>query len=224
MQIPGKMLDESGACIMLYKIKSLFIDALINTIIAHPGFMETKLFLNAMKIFPEMISSNYETSIVKGGGNYDEVIRNGLMSIQYKPERILDICTGTGIASFIANEVFPDSRIVAIDQSESMIKIAQNKADEIGLSLIDFRIGNAVQLLESDNSFDLIITSNAPIYLSEITRVLMPGGLFFISLSFGGQSIVKMEKKVTQFFGNYGLTLLDLKNVGKGVYIISEKK
>jgi len=48
--------------------------------------------------------------------------------------------------------------------------------------------------------------------------------IFFIALSFGGQTIVKMEKKVSRFFGNYGLKLLDLKNMGKGVFISSEKK
>ncbi len=208
---------------MLIKIKTFFLDLFIKTMVTHPGFMESKLFLMVMKIFPEMISSHYDASVVKEGGHYQEVIRAGMMSIQSQPQRILDLCAGTGVTSFIANQVFPETKIVSIDQSVGMIKIARSKADKMGLSLIEFKLGNAMQLTEPDNSFDLVITSNAPVYLSEVARVLMPCGKFMMAFFFGGVSFVKLEKNISQSLGRYGLRLLELKNVDKGAFIISEK-
>jgi ubiquinone/menaquinone biosynthesis C-methylase UbiE len=145
------------------------------------------------------------------------------MSIQNAPRRILDLCTGTGVATFIASQVFPEAKIVAVDQSEGMLKIAQAKADKTGLSSIEFKLGNVMQLAEPDASFDMVISSNAPVYLSEIARVLTPGGIFMTAFFFGGLSFVKLEKEISALLGKHGLRLLALQSVGEGVYILSEK-
>lgn len=208
---------------MPIKNHATIMDLLVKTMVTHPGFMESGLFRQIMKTFPEMISARYDASVVKGEGNYQDVIRAGLLSIQTQPQKILDLCTGTGVASFIATQVFPETKIVAIDQSQGMLKVAQGKAAEMGVSLIEFKLGNAAQLPEPDEAYDLIITANAPVYLSEVARVLMPGGIFMMAFFFGGPSFVKQEKNISAVLGKHGLRLLELKSVDKGVYIVCAK-
>ena len=208
---------------MRHKIKTFLPDLFIKTMITHPGFMESGLFLKIMQIFPEMISSRYDASVVKEDGSYQNIIRAGLLSIRNKPQRILDLCTGTGVAAFLANRVFPETEIVAIDQSEGMLKVAQAKAAGLGLPLIKFKPGDARRLPEPDHSFDLVITANAPVYLSEIARVLQPGGQIMMAFFFGGASFVNLRETISGTLGQHGLRLLELNNVGKGAYLISEK-
>lgn len=208
---------------MIFKIKSFVLDRLVSLLVSHPDFMESGWFLKVMEIFPEMISSSYDKSIAKEQSGYQDVIELGLMQIHDKPERILDLCTGTGVASFIANQVFPDTPIVSIDQSEGMLKMARSKTERLGFSNIEFKLGNVRRLSEPDNSFDLVITSNAPVYLSEIERVLSPSGKCLIAFSFGGHSFNKIKNEVSKYLNKYGLSLVDLGVVGQGVFIISAK-
>lgn len=208
---------------MIFKIKAFILDRLVAVLVSHSDFMESRWFLKAMKIFPEIISSTYDDSIAKDRSSYQDVIEVGLLQIQEKPGRILDLCTGTGVATLIANQVFPNTPIVSIDQSEGMLKMARSKIERLGFSNIEFKLGNVRRLLEPDSSFDLIITSNAPVYLSEIERVLTPSGKCLITFSFGGHSFCKIKDEVSKYLNKFGLSLVDLDVVGQGVFIISER-
>jgi SAM-dependent methyltransferase len=208
---------------MILKIKTGFISLLVKIIVKHPGFMESKLFLKAMQVFPEMISTRYDDSIEPKEGEYLAPLKSGLINIHIKPQKILDLCTGTGNAAFTASRLFPDAKIVAIDQSDSMIKIAQKKAIEMNFVQVEFKKENAAKLNEADNSFDLVLTANAPVYISEAIRVLKPGGIFLAAYSYGGDAFLANRAPISVFLNTKGLTLLELKNANKGAYFLCKK-
>ena len=107
------------------------------------------------------------------------------------PENVLDICCGTGdlahSLSLIKNK---DTRIIALDYSRLMIDIAVQKTGLLKDQL-SFIIGDASRLPFQDESFDCVGISfafrnltyrNPKIsdHLTEIVRVIKPGGRFVI--------------------------------------------
>lgn len=105
-----------------------------------------------------------------------------------KPNNILDIATGTGDLAIQFAEKTQIPKIVGLDLSEGMLKVARKKI--IGSSLVDkveFVKGDSEELPFQDNSFEAITVSfgirnfeNLEKGLSEIIRVLTPGGIFVI--------------------------------------------
>jgi len=100
-----------------------------------------------------------------------------------QPKMILDVATGTGDFAFEALSLHPD-KIIGVDISEGMLKIAQEKIDKRKEShRFEVRLGDSEKLLFEDNTFDAVTVSfgvrnfeNLPKGLSEIYRVLKPGG------------------------------------------------
>jgi ubiquinone/menaquinone biosynthesis C-methylase UbiE len=209
---------------LLIKLKTLLLTPLIKIIIRYPGLMESKLFLKAMAVFPAKVSDAYDRKITESGIDYKAALQEGLARVPGVPHRILDLCTGTGFAAFNASIVFPSAQIDALDQASEMIEIANNKAREIKPDTINFRKGDAVNLDYDDNRFDLIITSNAPIYLNEAVRVLKKDGFMLVAFSFGGMAFIKARKQIGDFLDNHGLKLIELNSAGSGAYIIGQKQ
>ncbi|MCR4793004.1 MAG: GNAT family N-acetyltransferase [Lachnospiraceae bacterium] len=96
-----------------------------------------------------------------------------------KDKEVLEIATGPGI---IAKEVAPEAKkMTATDYSEKMLAVARRGVVPDNL---EFEYADAHELKYADNSFDVVIISNAlhivpnpEIVLSEIRRVLRPDGI-----------------------------------------------
>src|SRR5437667_4835393 len=94
-------------------------------------------------------------------------------------DRVLDVATGTGdLAVELARRVGPEGEVIGSDFSERMLELARAKAPGI-----QFEWGNALDLDHPDNSFDAATVgfgarnfSDLPAGLSEMTRVVRPGG------------------------------------------------
>ena len=207
----------------IFKLETALMTPLIKFILKHPGVMESKLFLKVMVVLPERISKTYDAMIKKSGIDYQAALSEGLLHISNNPKKILDLCTGTGFAAFMAAKHFPGATIDAIDQSNGMIEIAQKKAYESGVDNIQFKLGNALKLDYADNTFDLIVTSNAPVYIAEAARVLKAGSLILVAYSFGGEAFVKAQKNISNYLERNGLKLLEVKSIGSGAYVLGEK-
>ncbi|WP_299273730.1 bifunctional demethylmenaquinone methyltransferase/2-methoxy-6-polyprenyl-1,4-benzoquinol methylase UbiE [uncultured Psychroserpens sp.] len=115
--------------------------------------------------------------------------RNKVVDIiaQNKPERILDIATGTGdLAISLAKT--KAKKIVGLDISDGMLEVGRKKIKSKNLDdLISMVIGDSENLPFEDNSFDAITVAfgvrnfeNLEKGLSEIFRVLKPNGTFVI--------------------------------------------
>ncbi|MGZ8422565.1 MAG: class I SAM-dependent methyltransferase [Nitrospira sp.] len=98
--------------------------------------------------------------------------------------RVLDLGSGTGYPALLAAEVVgPDGSVVGIDLAESMLAVATRKAQAMGMTHVTFRTGDATALPFDAASFDAVISRfclmflpEIPKALTEIARVLKPGG------------------------------------------------
>jgi ubiquinone/menaquinone biosynthesis C-methylase UbiE len=101
-------------------------------------------------------------------------------------ERVVDIGSGAGFDSFLAAaQVGPDGRVIGVDMTPEMLEKSRATAAELGLDQVEFRAGLAESLPVEDSWADVVV-SNGVInlcadkhaVLSEIRRVLRPGGWF----------------------------------------------
>ena len=104
-------------------------------------------------------------------------------------ETVLDLGSGGGIDCFLAaKKVGPQGRVIGLDMTTDMIKLARRNAKKVGATNVDFRYGEMEDIPLPDNSVDAII-SNCVVNLSpdkdavfgEAYRVLRPDGRLSIS-------------------------------------------
>jgi ubiquinone/menaquinone biosynthesis C-methylase UbiE len=101
-------------------------------------------------------------------------------------ERILDIGSGPGVLSLeIARYLGNEGRLHGVDICPVMVELANRNAAAIEARNVEFRTGDALDLPFENQSFDLVVSSNAfpwvpdrRRFLSEVHRVLAPGGRF----------------------------------------------
>ena len=97
-------------------------------------------------------------------------------------ERIVDIGVGPGLLAFdLAQMVGPEGRVVGLDISEPMLKMARTRA--AALPQAEFQKSDAMQLDLPDSSFDAAVSTQVyeyvpdmPKALAELRRILKPGG------------------------------------------------
>lgn len=102
-----------------------------------------------------------------------------------KGDKLLEVGCGTGVlAREVVKQVGPDGSVTGLDLSESMLRVARGICPEV-----DFRQGNAMDLPLDDESFDAVIASfmlmfvpDPVLAVSEMWRVLKPGGRLVIAV------------------------------------------
>ena len=108
--------------------------------------------------------------------------------IQLKQGPALDLGTGLGNLAIEIAHRYPHLHVIGLDISDSMVKMATKSLKETSLNTIEFVVGDAHILDFKDESVELVVSHgamhhwmDAKTVLSEIHRVLMPGGLAYIS-------------------------------------------
>jgi len=131
-------------------------------------------------------------------------------------ETVLDIGSGGGIDCFVAaRRVGPTGRVIGLDMTETMLKIARRNAPIVARnlghasSIVEFRKGMAEAMPVEDDSVDLVI-SNCVINLApdkrkvfrEMFRVIRPGGRFTISDIVADQAVPQYLIHDTEKWGD----------------------
>ncbi len=145
--------------------------------------------------------------------NIDKIWRKKtvLLLKKIKPQKVLDIATGTGDLALEIYKRLKPNKITGVDISEGMLKVAREKIQRKKLSqAIDFRVGDSENLKFDDNYFDAVTVAfgvrnfaNLKAGLKEMYRVLKPGGKIVI-LEFSQPE----NFPVKQFYGFYSRYLL----------------
>ena len=99
-------------------------------------------------------------------------------------DTILDLGSGAGLDSILAaRSVGPTGEVIGVDMTPEMIEKAEQNADVLGLSNVEFRLGEIESLPVEDETVDVVITNGVfnlcpdkTNVLDEIFRVLRPGG------------------------------------------------
>jgi len=104
-------------------------------------------------------------------------------------EAVLDLGSGGGMDCFLAaKRVGPTGRVIGLDMTPEMVKLARRNAKRIGATNVEFRFGEMEDIPLPNESVDVII-SNCVINLSpdkdtvfsDAYRVLRPGGRMSVS-------------------------------------------
>jgi sarcosine/dimethylglycine N-methyltransferase len=124
--------------------------------------------------------------------DYDQDHFGGLEAVDVLAEkagidastRVLDVCSGMGgPARYLAHRL--GCRVTGLDITESRHKAALRLTALVGLEhLVDFRLGNALDMPFADAAFDVVIGQEAfahvpdkPRLIAECARVVRPGGI-----------------------------------------------
>lgn len=99
----------------------------------------------------------------------------------FKPNRVLDLCAGTGDFALAVKEQAPEAEIILADFSKPMLKLAQEKmGSQQGFQIL---VADALKLPFHDMAFDAVVCGfgvrnldSLEQGLKEIARMLKPGG------------------------------------------------
>ena len=156
---------------------------------------------------------NQDRLITKGmGGLFPE--RSDLSNIH----RILDVACGPGGWVLDVAREYPQSEVVGVDVSKTMVEYARAQTSSHGFSNASFMVMNALESLDfPDNSFDLvnarlfgfIPTAAWPKLMQEYMRVVRPGGVIRltefeglgISNSLGFEKLIRIFAQVLKIAG-----------------------
>lgn len=104
-------------------------------------------------------------------------------------DTVIDLGSGAGNDAFIARRFTGErGKVIGIDFTEPMIKKARTNADKLELNNVEFRQGDIDDMPVTSNYANVIVSNcvlnlvpNKHKVISEIYRVLKPGGHFSIS-------------------------------------------
>lgn len=85
--------------------------------------------------------------------------RRTIEKLGLKPgARVLDVCCGSGASAIPAAQVVgPEGSVTGVDLAENLLKLARNKASQLGLTNIEFQSGDLTALQFPDESFDAVV-------------------------------------------------------------------
>jgi len=171
---------------------------------------------------PGVLASSYDKATKLAIESYYQQVAKEVVSV-FKAGTMLDLGTGPGYLPVEIINQAPEIRIVGIDLSRRLIRMARTRAQKANLSEhIVFEVANAANLRFDSDSFDMILSTgmfhslkNPSKVLQEIFRVLKLGGdawiydpakiIHYIDKSQWRASLNARERFFLWFFGLLGL-------------------
>ncbi len=136
----------------------------------------------------EVDAARYAERHRKMGESLGRECARKLLASGLRSGRILDAGCGSGAAAVTLARSLPNCRVVGIDLSQPLLRLARQAAETAGVAQrACFEPGDVERLPYPDGSFDAALLLNMvhivehPLQmLNEIERVLVPGGRLFV--------------------------------------------
>ena len=91
---------------------------------------------------------------------FPETAKRLIEHLQLNPtDKLLDVCTGTGVVALAAAEKLTQGKVTGIDLSSGMLQQAKNKFTEKGFSNTDFQQMDLEHLEFEEGTFDVVTSS-----------------------------------------------------------------
>ena len=124
-----------------------------------------------------------------------------------KPQKMLDVATGTGDFAIMAHKMLQPNSITGIDISAGMLEHGRQKINKLGLNdKITLELGDSETINFPDMTFDAITVAfgvrnfeHLEKGLSEMLRVLKPGGKLVI-LEFSNPTVFPVKQLYNSYF------------------------
>jgi len=157
-----------------------------------------------MNGFWDKISKSYDSATEKRFSDANRKIIAYAKSYCKKTDRLLDLGCGTGLFSIALSEYVKN--IIAVDSSEKMIEIANEKKDAQNILNLSFEVKTIEQMDFQAGSYDIICAFNVLLYIegykSLLDRIygILPQGGYFVSVTdcVGENKIMRVINKLLQ--------------------------
>ena len=195
----------------------------LNATVAHAPWLWPVL-RPAMQRFFDRAAPGWDDRTQAGSVEHLTPLATAVTRVVPKPERVLDVGTGTGEAALFLAREFPTAGVRGVDVSEAMIKLAQAKVGLDPDGRIAFRVADASNLPYDDESFDLVAQLNMPPFFAEIARVLRPGGSAIVAASWGAATpFFTPDAVLERGFRRHGITQFESGQSGAGTWSLARK-
>jgi ubiquinone/menaquinone biosynthesis C-methylase UbiE len=88
-------------------------------------------------------------------------------------QNVLDVACGTGWSTIAAARAVGDNgKVIGIDIADKLLELARDKAAAVGLSNVEYRVGDATALEFDDASFNVVLCASSIFLLGDIPKVL----------------------------------------------------
>lgn len=151
----------------------------------YPGIWP--LVRRPVESFFDSAAASWNSRTGAGGFEHLQTLARGLGFVQVRPERVLDLGCGTGETTLFLAREYPAAGVRGLDLSPEMVRRAARSLGLDPSARISFRVGDASSLPWPEDSFDLVVQVNVPVFAGEVARVLRPSGEY-LSVSTLGPS------------------------------------
>ncbi len=161
---------------------------------------------NKERKFWQRLAPRYDKIINRDSDTYEAILE--WLIPELNPEmNVLELASGTGAVSLKAAPHV--KKLTGCDITEAMVAIAESKAEASGITNCEFLVQDAYHLDFDDNTFDMVIITNAlhvmanpELVIREARRVLKDRGLLYVPTYLHGSSFRSMTVSIiSSLFG-----------------------
>jgi SAM-dependent methyltransferase len=181
-----------------------------------------RLFKGPALRFFDSVAVGWDERVRSDTPEYLAPLAAALDRLNARPDRMLDIGTGTGAAAFHMADRYPGGEVVGIDVSAEMVARAKAKASGPGRP-VRFLVTD-ITSFEDVEGFDLIVMLNMPPFFDRVVTLLRSGGFVINASSFGSQTpFYTPPALLRRGFERRGLRTIAVEQVGVGTYYLAQR-
>ena len=145
-------------------------------------------------------------------------------AVEPKPDKVLDLGTGTGEGAFVLARQLPNAEIVGADLAERMLEQARKRTPPEFAGRVRFERADASALPYADGSFELVTHANMIPFFDEVARVVAPGGQALFAFSSGPTTPIYVPlERIRDELQRRGFTDFAEFEAGRGVALLARK-